>query len=149
VPFVEVNSPYRRVSEQLERANSPDPEQELLSKASPIISTVESVPESGVLRSVVWVPCVQEIDRDDVSTNPPDLREPDARVQRGAVKWQCQLDSGIGQMFGWIHLGIGLGLISRAIEMLSSVSLSIEEGDGNEVDSGICGRLDVVSRENP
>jgi hypothetical protein len=52
-------------------------------------------------------------------------------------------------MFGWIHLGIGLGLISRAIEMLSSVSLSIEEGDSNEVDSGICGRLDVVSRENP
>jgi hypothetical protein len=58
VPFVEVNSPYRRVSEQLERANSPDPEQELLSQASRIISTVESVPESGVLRSVVWVPGV-------------------------------------------------------------------------------------------
>ena len=149
MPLVEVDPLERGVTEQLERADPPHPEQELLSQPGRIISTVESVPERGVLADVVWVPRVEEVDRDDVSTDPPDLCEPDARVQRGAVQGKCQLDSGIGQMRGGIHLWIGLRLITGGIEMLPPVPLSIEKGDGHQVDSGICGRLDMVSRENP
>ena len=78
MPFVEVNPSYRRVPEQFERADPSHSEQKLLPQPISIISTVESIPERGVFRDVVRVSGVQEVDRDDVSTDSNDLCEPDA-----------------------------------------------------------------------